>query len=411
MNEAQHPSENKPVVPAYATPKRGLRELVLPASVLAAAVGILLVLYALNARERNVPPPQTSTGRAPVGVTVAPAPESAQETPGAERRRELLDVYFRQVIPQLDKSLVRKREAAERAVAQLRERLDGHRHGIPRFADDVTRWGTRFGVVGRMSKDAWNRWWNDDPDAAASKRYIESKFRAHVLSERDLQEELEAAVQQFVSDLEADRNALFADIRLPLRASRVNVAVADAEWERIRGQIMARAGAIAESGAKDNVVSGLTAVTVSGVAGWAAERVVVQVLARVAPMVAAQLGASAAAAGGGAMAGGAGGGGTLGSLAGPAGTVVGIGAGLVVGAAIDWWMTDRFKDKLAEQCNRFLDSVRDQLIDGTSEQPGLRTVFAEAVRLSDEAQRKAILDVLLEEIGSSPATGPAQDNR
>jgi hypothetical protein len=132
------------------------------------------------------------------------------------------------------------------------------------------------------------------------------------------------------------------------------------------------------------------------------------VLARVAPMVAAQLGASAAAAGGGAMAGGAGGGATLGSLAGPAGTVVGIGAGLVVGAAIDWWMTDRFKDKLAEQCNRFLDSVRDQLIDGTLDQPGLRTVFGEAVRLSDEAQRKAILDVLLEEIGSVPATGPVR---
>ena len=107
------------------------------------------------------------------------------------------------------------------------------------------------------------------------------------------------------------------------------------------------------------------------------------------------------------MAGGAGGGGALGTLAGPAGTVIGIGAGLVVGAAIDWWMTDRFKEKLAEQCNRFIDTVRDQLIDGTPQQPGLRSVFAEAVRLSDEAQRKAILDVLLEESGLPPATAPA----
>ena len=89
--------------------------------------------------------------------------------------------------------------------------------------------------MGRMSKDAWNRWWNDDPDAAATRRYIETKFRAHVLAERDLQEELEAAVQQFVADLEADRNALFADIRLPLKASNVNVAVADAEWALATG--------------------------------------------------------------------------------------------------------------------------------------------------------------------------------
>ena len=407
MNETEQRSQSNPVVPAYATPRRGLRELVLPVGVLAAAVGILLVLYVLNARDRGVPPvPANATGGAPIAVTLTPSDNSSTSDLAAKRRQELLDVYFRQVIPQLDKSLLRKRAASERAIAGLRERLDGHRHGIPRFADDVTRWGTRFGVMGRMSKDAWNRWWKDDPGAAATRRYIEAKFRAHVLAERDLQEELEAAVQQFVADLEADRNALFADIRLPLKASNVSIGVADAEWERVRRQIMVRAGIIAESGAKDTLVSGLTVVTVSGVVGWAAERVVIQVLARVAPMVAAQLGASAAAAGGGAMAGGAGGGGAVGSLAGPAGTVVGIGAGLVVGAAIDWWMTENFKEKLAEQCNRFLDTVRDQLIDGTNQQPGLRVVFDEAVRLSDEAQRKAILDVLLEENGSPPQKAP-----
>jgi hypothetical protein len=73
-------------------------------------------------------------------------------------------------------------------------------------------------------------------------------------------------------------------------------------------------------------------------------------------------------------------------------------------------MTENFKDELAEQCNRFLDTVRDQLIDGTNQQPGLRAVFDEAVRLSDEAQRKAILDVLLEENGEngSPASDPAR---
>jgi hypothetical protein len=404
-----HRSEDRPVVPAYAAPRRGLRELVLPAGVLAAAVGVLLVLYAINTRDRSAPAAAPgATGSAPLTVTLTPSPGSSSPDVAAQRRQELLDVYFRQVIPQLDKSLLRKRAASERAIAGLRERLDGHRHGIPRFADDVTRWGTRFGVMGRMSKDAWNRWWNDDPNAAATRRYIEAKFRAHVLAERDLQEELEAAVQQFVADLEADRNELFADIRLPLRASKVNIAVADAEWARVRRQIMSRAGTIAEAGAKDTLVSGLTAVTVSGVAGWAAERIVIQVLARVAPMVAAQLGASAAVAGGGAMAGGAGGGGAVGSVAGPAGTVIGIGAGIVVGAAIDWWMTEKFKEKLAEQCNRFLNTVRDQLIDGSGNQPGLRAVFDEAVRLSDEAQRKAILDVLLEENGSPPTTAPVR---
>ena len=41
----------------------------------------------------------------------------------------------------------------------------------------MTSWGTRFGVLGRASKDSWNKWWNDDRNATAARRYIEQKFR------------------------------------------------------------------------------------------------------------------------------------------------------------------------------------------------------------------------------------------
>jgi hypothetical protein len=390
-----HDAPSGSLVPDYQA--RGLvrRPLLIPTITLALCIGVLCALYWVNTRQRPTRGVLVPEARSPVAVHQTEPPGVVSE----QRQREVLDIYFAQVVPRLDESLRRKRDASDRAIGQLRARLDGHRHGARQFADDVTSWGTRFGLLGRMSKDAWRKWWKDDPNSARARAYVQAKFRAHVISERDLEASLEAAIGQFASDMEADRNALFADIRLPLQTAGAQLRVSDQRWEELQKQIMTRGGAIAEAGARDTLVTGLTSETVSGVAGWAAQRVVVQVLARVGPAVAAQVAASGAAAAGGAMAGGVGSGGAAGSIGGPAGTVIGIGAGLVVGAAIDWWMTDRFKDKLIEQCNRFIDTVRDSLIDGAGGQPGLRSVFDDAVRLSDEAQRKAILEVLLREVG------------
>ena len=396
-SDAKPPSSGSgTIVPPYARPRASF---LAPLLLLGAALAILLVLYVLNTRERRLPEMTGAVTRSPVEVVTEPKAKTSPDPAAAAREREVLDIYFRQIVPQLDRSLQRKREAADRAVAQLQRRLDGHRHGIPRFADDVTSWGTRFGVLGRMSKDAWRKWWKNDRNAAAARAYVHAKFRAHVMSERDLEAALQASVQQFASDLEADRNTLFADIRLPLQTSGAQLRIADERWEQLQRQILARGGAIAESGATDSVVSGVASFAASFAGEEAARLAVRNILARVAPVIAARLATGSLAATGGAMAGGAGGGGATGSLGGPAGTVIGVGVGLAVGAVIDWWMTDRFKHKLDEQCNHFIDQVRDLLVTGGKGQPGLRAVLDEAVRVSDDAQRKAILEVLLQDVG------------
>jgi hypothetical protein len=105
---------------------------------------------------------------------------------------------------------------------------------------------------------------------------------------------------------------------------------------------------------------------------------------------------AATAAGGSALAGGTATGGGVGSLGGPAGTVVGIGVGVAIGSAIDWWMSDRLESHITDQCDEFLDTVEHKLVEGSEQSPGLRSSFEQAEKLADQRQRQAIIDALLE---------------
>ena len=77
-----------------------------------------------------------------------------------------------------------------------------------------------------------------------------------------------------------------------------------------------------------------------------------------------------------------------------------VSVGIVVGAAIDWWMTARFQEQLENRCNAFIDSVQVTLITGTRDKPGVEPLLAEAVRVTDAAQRRAIHDVLVQKVNS-----------
>jgi hypothetical protein len=78
-------------------------------------------------------------------------------------------------------------------------------------------------------------------------------------------------------------------------------------------------------------------------------------------------GATAAAAGATAMAGTTAAGAGGGSLIGPAGTAVGFVVGFGVGLAIDWYLTDQFRDRLSTQMDGYLDGLQQTLLDGQPE--------------------------------------------
>ena len=74
-------------------------------------------------------------------------------------------------------------------------------------------------------------------------------------------------------------------------------------------------------------------------------------------------GVEAAAAAGSSMAGGGALGAASGWLGGPAGEVIGVGAGLAVGAVIDWWVTARFKTSLTQELSTYLNNLEHDMID------------------------------------------------
>ena len=380
-------SPNPPIVPDYAKHPRRQPSLVWPVLALCAAAVIVAALWWRTRADRFVPP-------APVAVAAVPPVEAAVEP---EPAIDVEAIYVNDIVPLLDESLKRKQDAAGRALAILHKRLDGHRKGIPAFAEDVTSWGTRFGVVGRSTRDAYRKV-RGKRDAETTRRYVERKFRDHVMTEIALEAAVGAAVEQFRSDLEADRNTLMTDIRVPLKASGAPILVSEPEWESIRRDIVKQGADLAMSGSTVSVANAAASFAAGEIAGISGRYVVVQILARVGPMLGARLAASGVAAGGGAMVGAAGGGGAVGSAGGPAGTIIGVGVGLVAGAAIDWWMTARFQEQLQNRCEGFVDSVQLALITGSKESPGVDPLLAEAVRVTDAAQRRAIHDVLVQRV-------------
>ena len=337
----------------------------------------------------------------PAPVSVAKDLPGEVEPPAVEPQRtiDVEALYAKDIVPLLDASCQRKQDAAGRALAILHARLGGHRKGIPAFSDDVTSWGTRFGVVGRSTRDTWRKV-RRQPDAQTTRRYVEDKFRVHVMSEIELEAAVGAVIEQFRSELEADRNLLMSEIRVPLKASGAPVLVADLEWDAIRADIMRRGSDLAMSGSTDSVATAAASFAAGEIAGLSGRYVVAQILGRIGPMIAARLTASGVTSGAVAMVGATGGGGAIGSAGGPAGTIIGAGVGIVVGAAIDWWMTARFQEQLENRCNAFIDSVQSTLITGTKEKPGVEPLLAEAVRVTDAAQRRAIHDVLVQKVNN-----------
>ncbi len=298
--------------------------------------------------------------------------------------------YRREISPLLDAALQRNRQAAARAIDALHERFDVHRVGVKPFAEDVSGWRTRFGVMGCFVTDQWDRHVRGNKVTNHVADYIQAKFRAHVLSEQALQADLEDVLKQYRGDLEASRNQLFAEIQLPLEGSQSPIVLADEGWDGLYADIENRANQLNATTPRDSVVTGLASVAGGWAGTEAGEALAAEILARVGVSLAVDVAGDTAMVGGTATGAGAG------SLVGPAGTAIGVGAGLAVGAAVDWWTSNRLEAHVIDQSDKFLDTLEHEIVDGGEKSPGLRASFEQAAKLAEQNQRQAIIDALLE---------------
>ena len=306
-------------------------------------------------------------------------------------------VYRDDVVPLLDRFDKRNEEAAARAVANMHERINCRRSGIPLFIDDISSWGTRFGVVGKMSNDLWQKYWNKQPNVDALNSYVNAKFRHYVLSEEALTRDVGMVMDQFMEDIDASRNTLYVELRQPLQKIKSPAIRTEASFDAFRADMQRRAAdqgkRIGADASTDSLLVEFDKFIAGGVSMNVAQGIASRVVAAVLARVGSQLAVNAAEIGGATAAGAATGAGG-GSFGGPAGTIIGLAVGLAAGCVVDWWMEKDFKSKMSDRLNKFFDVLDQNLIKGTEQSPGLDNVLKKAVKRGDEGQRQVVIKFL-----------------
>jgi hypothetical protein len=310
----------------------------------------------------------------------APAP-SLPEAPQAPTPASPVAAAFfdSEVQPAIAKADRANREAATRCVQRIQEMFAKDRRGIDPFIEDLTSWGTRFGVVRRMPSD----WWYKRSDV---KEVIAAKFEKHLFSEKSLHDGIEGALDQFRKDVEANNNELLTAVNAAV-SRRDLPNMPPIKYRQFSAEVTESLRKFAAEAAVDNVTTFLITELASGVGGEVATQLTLAIATRMATMA-----AEATAAAGGATAGGAAVGGGGGSLGGPAGTAIGLGVGLVIGVGIDWWMTNSFKEKMSGQLNKMIDQVESSVLQGTDDKSGLRVSLDTTCDALCDSYRQSLYD-------------------
>lgn len=299
----------------------------------------------------------------------ASVPVAAEETGiNAAARRAFLE---QTATPLLSAAHARDMAAAERARQQINDHFARYAEGIPKFASSLTGWGMRFRILYRKGVETAKR----KPEHSWTAALVQEKFAEHVVSDERLEADIMETMKQFAFDLEASRNELAASLEEGLRGSPLHASLPASQLTAFRSDLVERMNALLAAMPTQSVTIG-TGSLAAGIAAEESVRLLIRTIlaqgaARAATTAAAAGGATATAAAAGAA------GGT--AVAPGVGTAIGIAGGFLAGAAVDWWMTDEFEDRISAQCRSFLDESKSALLTGPD---GLDTL------ISSELQRR-----------------------
>ena len=261
-----------------------------------------------------------------------------------------------QAAPLLAQAKARDLTAVNRALASLDARFAGYAAGVDAFTRDLTGWGTRFKLMWRKSVETVKR--RDIPEGTA--KLVRDKFDRHVVSDARLEADVLAVMKQFAYDLEANRNELLGTLRTRLGASDLPVEIRRVALTDFRTRYAEQLNTLLAKMPANSVMVGVGGIT----AGIVTEEAVRQMVRVVITQAAARL-AGGAMASGGAAATAVAAGGTGGTVVAPGvGTAVGVVGGFLVGAVVDWWMTEEFEATVKQDVLTFLAQTRTTLISG-----------------------------------------------
>lgn len=304
-----------------------------------------------------------------------------------------IDTFIRsEVNPALDAYATRNKAAVDSAVTRISNGLEAYKKGIKPFVEDITSWGTRFGVTKRLGNDLGEKWWGDPANATEVNKYVTKKFERLLFSEADLYVLVSTSLKQFRGDITASQNKLHADVKTAWdktghEAHELNLA-------QLTQQANANMAAASSKMAKDSAIVGVCAFFGGCVLEDATTTLVRSIIARVATSIATSS-ATTTASGGGVTATTTTAGGEAGAVGGPGGALIGAGVGLVVGIVADWWMTGKLESKLTSECGTMIDDIRLKILVGRLIEPGLMPTLTSAIGISRNAEEQAIRAELL----------------
>lgn len=273
------------------------------------------------------------------------------------------------------------------AIAQVLNSLDAvfkkYAEGTPKFASALTGWGMRFKIMYRKGVESAE----GKAEHTWTQELIQQRFAEHVMSDATLEKDLLGIMKQFNFDLEANRNEMLAGMETKLAASNLPVELRHVALEDFKGQFQENLQTLLKKLPEQSVGVGVGSIAAGIVAEEAVRQIVRTIIAELAVRIASSAAVAGGAAGGAAAAGASGGT----AIAPGVGTVIGLAGGFIVGAMVDWWMTDEFEEKISKQCNEFLDTTKASLLDGEG---GLKKMLVNQIEKSSTAYEQAIKDAL-----------------
>lgn len=360
-------------------------------------VGIGMVYFGwglMQERNRSIPTPKV-------------LPPAVDTKPRAGRPEKVAQLYADNVDPLISVMTRKNEEAVRRAIESVQNRFREFQNGIDPFTEDLTSYGTQFGVMGRMIGTQYDKWWKKKENADRVGGYIKEKFRLHVVSEDSLKKAISEVVNQYQIDLAANRNEMESQAKMVLTSlgTDIDFSRATPDWDAFFQDVEDRRTEMLKSMVNETVFARCLIETGGFVAGLASVNLTQIILERVLSQAATQLATRFAAGAATALGSSAAGGATAGTVGGPVGTVIGCGVGLAIGITVDKWMTDKFRDDMKRQVSAYLASLEKEILDGSAvvsasgdnkEPRGIKAILAEINRINDETTRKAMLQTMIE---------------
>jgi hypothetical protein len=306
----------------------------------------------------------------------------------------IVELFLQEELPpQLRTYAEKNRQAAERALQKTDEHFLVYRNGVPKFSRELTGLRTRFRLINRLRSDKWDSWWYGRHHSHRALDFVEEIFSQNVVSQNQLQADLESVIVQYQNDLEANRNQFLFGLEQSIRSSELmaacelNTASQTELNESIQGAIN---DLISEMGADS--VSVMVLSNLGGeVAAFAGTRIIISGLS--------YLGSVAVASGGSTLTGATAGSGG-GTLISPGlGTVIGFGVGIVAGVAVDWYLTDQFREDINLQTETFLEQMQNLTLHGNGDSwMGLENLLNDSALLAQQSAAQAVATTLRGEL-------------